>query len=226
MYIPNPYFSNIPQFGDLKLDYIFIEDGYPILFTCRNDKRFFICICRSLVPEQKWIISETNIEILRKLASQEIPICDAFTLMNAKSCIAVWNKNNPMENYTVLPTSNLSSSNLPSRSLYLDEDEAEDAVDYVLALEREANTRAILEIEAHIRSEAKSVYSVPREIEASISYGYISHAITFCKKEGNISIDTFCFGNNIEHNDPNLTAVGSSSETASNNLHINVGIAA
>ena len=226
MYIPNPYFSNIPQFGDLKLDHIFVEDGYPILFTCRNDKSFFICICRSLVPEQKWIISETNIEILRKLASQEIPICDAFTLMNAKSCIAVWNKNNPMENYTVLPTSNLSTSNLPSRSLYLDEDEAEDAVGYVLALERESNTRAILKIEAHIRSEAKSVYSVSREIEASISYGYISHAITFCKKEGDISIDTFCFGNNIVHNDPNLTAVESSSETASNNLHINVGIAA
>ena len=57
-------------------------------------------------------------------------------------------------------------------------------------------------------------------------HGYISHTITFWKKAENIPIDTFCFGNNIEHSDPNLTAVGSSSETASNNLHINVGIAA
>jgi hypothetical protein len=120
----------------------------------------------------------------------------------------------------------LSASNLPSRSLYLDEDEAEDAVDYVLALDREANTKAILEIEAHIRSEIKSIYSIPREIDASISYGYISHAVTFWKKTENIPIDTFCFGNSIEHNDPNLTAVGSSSEAVSNNLHINVGIAA
>lgn len=118
MHIPNPYFSNIPQLGNLTLDYIFVEDGYPILFTCRNGAKIYICLCRTLSPMQKWIISETSIAILKKLAQQDIPICDAFTQLGTKSCIAQWSKANPVEQYSVISTSDLSSDDLPDKDVF------------------------------------------------------------------------------------------------------------
>ena len=67
MYIPNPYFKNVPQIGDMILDYVFVEDGYPILFTCISGDRLFLCLCRTLTPNQKWVISEINFSDLEKL---------------------------------------------------------------------------------------------------------------------------------------------------------------
>lgn len=131
MYIPNPYFSNVPQLGNLALDYVFIDDGYPILFTCRNEKSIYLCICRTLTPEQKWIISEVDIEVLKKMVNREIPICVAFKMLQKTSVIATWNKNNPKELYKVFPTANLLDSDLPRSSFYLHEDYADDGMDYV-----------------------------------------------------------------------------------------------
>ena len=49
MYIPSPYFKGIPQMGNLEMDNIFLENGYPVLFTCRNKDKIYLCICRTLV---------------------------------------------------------------------------------------------------------------------------------------------------------------------------------
>lgn len=222
MYIPNPYFSNIPQFGDLKLDYVFVEDGYPILFTCKNAKRVFLCICRTLVPEQKWVISETTIEVLRKLSTREISIADAFIIANKKSCIAQWSKSNPTECYSVFPTINLGANDLPSPNLYLDEDDGEDAVDYVLALSREANAKALLEIDAQIKSEKDSIYSISKEVSTSINYGYVPHSMVYWEKTELLSVDTICFGNDIEHTLPDVGAIRSDYDVTSNNLQMYV----
>lgn len=131
---PAPYFRNIPQLGNLTLDYIFVEDGYPILFTCRNGKKIYLCICRTVSPEQKWVISETSVEILGKMANREIPICEVFKSLCGRSCIARWSKDVPVEQYEVFPTSDLQWLDLPGENCYLCEDDAEDAVDYVEGL--------------------------------------------------------------------------------------------
>lgn len=124
MYIPNPYFSNIPQMGDLVLDYIFVEDGYPILFVCKSDESYFLCVCRTLIPEQKWIVSEILFEDLKKLLKQEIDIHDAFiSYKNGKSCIVKWNKGVSKEQYQVMPTLNLDFNEIPEKGIFLDEDE-------------------------------------------------------------------------------------------------------
>ena len=43
MYIPSPYFKGIPQMGNLEMDNIFLENGYPVLFTCRNKDKIYLC---------------------------------------------------------------------------------------------------------------------------------------------------------------------------------------
>lgn len=124
MYIPNPYFKNIPQIGNLVLDYIFLEDGYPILFTCVTDNRMFLCLCRTLTPTQKWILSEIRFQDLEKLIKNEFCIRDAFKSFNqGKTCIVNWNKDFISETYEVIPTAYLSNNELPSADVYLDEDD-------------------------------------------------------------------------------------------------------
>ena len=79
MYIPNPYFSNVPYIGDLTLDYILMEDGYPVLFVCKSNEKYFLCVCRTLIPEQKWVVSEILFKDLVRLLQCDIDVYDAFS---------------------------------------------------------------------------------------------------------------------------------------------------
>lgn len=139
MYIPKPYFSNVPQFGNLDLDYIFMEDGIPMLFTCRSGSKIYLCVCRTLTPEQKWVISEISIEILDEMVEQKISINCAFKKFNRKSAIVKWHKGSAKEVCSVFPTVDLHDSDLPDPSLYLDEDDAADARCYIEGLQVEKN---------------------------------------------------------------------------------------
>lgn len=136
MFIPTPYFANVPQLGDLALDYIFLEDGYPLLFTCKSGVKLYICICRTVIPKQKWVISEVDVTVLEKMVNREIPICDAFRLSNAQSCIIYWSRELGHE-YEVFSTCELRSQDLPSSKMYLDEDDVEDAREYLATIKEE-----------------------------------------------------------------------------------------
>ena len=131
MYIPNPYFPNVPGIGDLILGHIIIADGYPILFVCRNETKLYLCVCRTTHLKQKWALSETTFDILEAMARREISIAEAFRMANGVACIAIWSKENPVERYTVFPTSQLEDENLPDRSCYLHEDYADDLLKYI-----------------------------------------------------------------------------------------------
>lgn len=223
MYIPKPYFPNIPQMGNLDLDYIFMEDGYPILFTCKNGKSIYLCICRTLCPEQKWIISETNIEILRMMAKREISIKTAFKMMTGKSAIATWSKANLREAYSVFSTTDLSDSDLPRDSLYLNEDYAEDALDYIDGLLAEAHMQALLEIEMRIEHDNHSaevscpVYLTNQLGRVSIAYQSILDSDSFLLDQINVVLDTFCTGNTVRNNSQQIDNSQNDYDSASAN---------
>lgn len=228
MHIPIPYFTNIPQSGSLTLDYIFVEDGYPILFTCKSTTKIYLCLCRTLVPEQKWIISETSIEILTKMANRTIPICDAFKLLNTKSCIALWSKVNPVERYSVFSTIDLQESDLPDNTLYLDEDDADDAIDYVKSLAREIALHAMLEIDSKLCCEGNSIYTTRHKITTSINYEYAAwqHIFEQAENSSNFSMKTFCSGNSLENIPRPTPSMVSEQDSISNDLKITVSDAA
>lgn len=228
MYVPNPYFANIPQLGNLALDYIFVEDGYPILFTCKNENKIYLCLCRSLSPEQKWVISETNIDILRKMTNREISICEAFKRFNTKSCIALWSKANPVERYSVFSTCELQKTDLPDDMLFLDEDDVEDALDYVKALEREAVLQATLEIDSKISGETDSIYAAQYEVKTHINYGVFASGYVFERTTAKESIQvTTCYaGHSFENVSCLNQSVTPGKETVHNDLKTDMSIAA
>ena len=154
MYIPSPYFKNIPQIGDLILDYIFVEDGYPLLFTCVAKERIFLCLCRTLTPEQKWVLSEIQLQDLEKLIRNELCIKDVFkSYIGGKSCIVKWRKEFVSEQYEVIPTAYLPDEELPSKDIFLDDEDSEIYLEQVknrIQSIKEKNIQAELESNGYI----------------------------------------------------------------------------
>lgn len=148
MYIPKPYFENIPYIGDLELDYIFYDNGYPILFTCKKNDLLYLCLCRTVIDEQKWIISEIDIEILEKLMEDEISVYEAFKAKGGRACIATWSKEKPKEEYSVVHSSQLSDADLPSSDLFLD-DEGESS-DYLEMLRNRIEMSNNIRLDSYI----------------------------------------------------------------------------
>lgn len=122
MYIPNPYFKNIPKMGNLEMDHIFLENGYPVLFTCKNKNRIFLCICRTVIDVQKWVISEIDLQTLSNLINNVTSIYDAFKSGKNYACIVKWDKVNKQEEYEVLKCNMLSDSDLPKKKVFLDDE--------------------------------------------------------------------------------------------------------
>lgn len=151
MYIPVPYFKGIPIMGDLEMDNIFLEIEYPILFTCRNKEKIFLCICRTVIEEQKWVISEITIEVLQKLIENKISIYDAFKEGTGYCCIAKWRKSTEREEYNVIERGRLSDNDLPKRTVFLDDDG--ESIEYLEKVKNRINQIACDKMNAHLECE-------------------------------------------------------------------------
>lgn len=129
MFIPNPYFKNVPKFGNLQMDHIFLENECPILFTCKNGPKLYLCVCRRISHVQKWVISEINISILEQMIYDKISIHDAFLKGNGYSCIAKWAKNYKNTDYDIVKAYMLADSDLPSANIFLND--KDDSLNYL-----------------------------------------------------------------------------------------------
>lgn len=126
MYIPSPYFKDVPEFGDLELDHIFLENGYPVLFTCRNGKEIYLCVCRTVIGTQKWVVSKISFQTLEDMIMNRVSIRDAFVKDNNLSCIIKWNKKDKCEKYNIVKSNTLTDEDLPSKNVFLEDDELDD----------------------------------------------------------------------------------------------------
>lgn len=124
MYIPNPYFKSVPYFGDMVLDYIFVKDDSPLLFTCVANNAMYLCLCYDNRVEQKWAISPIDVETLRKMVYDEIPICKAFKPENSLGCIVTWSLEDKREKYNMIPCKEMADDDLPDDDVYLEDKDA------------------------------------------------------------------------------------------------------
>lgn len=122
MYIPNPYFKNVPEIGDLVLDYIFVENDCPILFTCKSTDSLYLCLCRTNIGVQQWVVSEISIHTLANMIHNRISIYDAFKKDNRKAYIVTWQKGYAKEGYKILRSSEIKDEDLPDEDVFLDDD--------------------------------------------------------------------------------------------------------
>lgn len=158
MYIPHPYFKNIPRFGNLELDYIFVENGYPILFTCKNNDSLFLCLCTDNAQKQKWFISPTTIDTITDLLHDRITVYSALKENNNYGCIATWECGDENESYEILLCSQYDDSELPSKDFLLEDDG--DSSDYLQILNNRENVKSSKLLLLFQDQEAKSFTTV------------------------------------------------------------------
>lgn len=74
-------FVVLPKYGQLFVDKILFQAGYPVLFTCADSAHdLFICVCcQNNEQGVKWLVSRTNSAEIVKLLKNELTIREAFT---------------------------------------------------------------------------------------------------------------------------------------------------
>lgn len=73
-------FIKLDEWGELYIDKILFEAGYPVLFTCINGNRdLFICVCcQNNENGTKWLISKTTAGHVAKMLENGMTIRELF----------------------------------------------------------------------------------------------------------------------------------------------------
>ena len=122
----NVYFKDVPIYGDLEIDYIVVEDTYPVLFVLKNGKNDrFICVCCEVRDEQRWIINSITCEDLIKLLTDKITLADVFKINDFVKIVAIRNYSTKIETYYSTPPKSLDERDLPMPGVYLEAEPGE-----------------------------------------------------------------------------------------------------
>ena len=125
MFIPDPYFYNVPSIGNIKLVDIMLSETHPILFVGQAEDRLFIGICRSVTEKQKWALYETNEQILKEFKNGTIDLKQAIKAYPAgTSVVILWDKEIIKENYRVFVNVAHDVDSLPD-NFFLEKEEEE-----------------------------------------------------------------------------------------------------
>ena len=113
------YFKNIFHIGDMHLDHVFFEFEYePIIFTCTDSNNsLYLCLCSEIRYVQRWIITKTDINILRQLVYKKIDISSAF-LMSSELYVVERNLEGK-ENSRIVNHDNIDRLDLPKENTFL-----------------------------------------------------------------------------------------------------------
>lgn len=133
MKIPNPYFENVPNYGNLSVEEVFYEDGYLILFVLKSEKgQRFLAYCCEIRNEQRWILSQVSNQDLIDLIHNKIAIYSVLT--NASEhIVVVRNYATFTETFRQIPSHDLDELDLPAKEEFLDAD-PDDYKDYLQKL--------------------------------------------------------------------------------------------
>lgn len=122
-------FIKIDGIGELKIDRIFFESYYPILFTCSNEKEeLFLCVCcQANADGKKWLITKTDGETIVCILKNEITVRKAF-LKYPQLQITVFDDNS--NDLSIIrgddkDWNNDTSEALPEKGEYLDAEDGE-----------------------------------------------------------------------------------------------------
>lgn len=79
MKIPNPYFENVPKYGNLVVEQVIVEYIYPLLSVLKdkNGDRY-LCMCFDTRGSQQWLISPISSSNLIKMLTNRLTLKDSF----------------------------------------------------------------------------------------------------------------------------------------------------
>lgn len=111
-------FCESDELGCIYLRYVFVYfEEEPLIFISINDKNdLFLCLCYDIRNKQDWVMSKTNIKIIKQLIYRDISIYEAFKAVDDNKWLISYNGKdtsiinvlfNSIDNDSILPPKNL-----------------------------------------------------------------------------------------------------------------------
>jgi len=132
MKIPNPYFENVPNLGNLRMERIIVDYDYPLLSVLTDKKQDrYLSMCFDTRGSQQWLIAPIPNKSLIQLLTNEIPLDAPYRESPANVIHAVRNYETKTETFYELRPADIPEENLPAKGEYLDaeDDEWEDYIE-------------------------------------------------------------------------------------------------
>ena len=131
----NPYFTNVPNIGNLDLEEILVEDDIPVFFTLISEnKQRYISVCCEIYGEQRWIIAPVSNDRLIELLTNKLSIRDIF-LNNEGYIIVHWSKDNPTLRYETVDPHEPPEDDLPLNEML--DTEKDEFSEYITEIQKE-----------------------------------------------------------------------------------------
>jgi hypothetical protein len=86
-------FCESDELGCIYLRYVFVYfEEEPLIFISINDKNdLFLCLCYDIRNKQDWVMSKTNIKIIKQLIYRDISIYEAFKAVDDNKWLISYN---------------------------------------------------------------------------------------------------------------------------------------
>lgn len=126
MTIPNPYFKNVPGFGDLKMEQVIVDYVYPLLSVLRDKKGGrYLCMCFDTRGAQQWLVTPVSIQALTALLKNEVTLSSPFEDPHTLKMRIVMDYHTRQEFFQGLTAKQIPKEELPEPGEYLDAEPGE-----------------------------------------------------------------------------------------------------
>lgn len=121
MVIPNPYFKNVPDWGDLQMEQVIVDYVYPLLSVLKDGSgKRYLCMCFDTRGAQQWLITFISNSVLIDLLNNKVTLAAPFEDSRTRKLRVVMDYHTRAEDFQFLNAAQISKEELPEAEEYLD----------------------------------------------------------------------------------------------------------
>ena len=126
MRIPDPYFEDVPNYGDLSMEQIIVEYVYPLLSVLTdNSGQRYLCLCFDTRGAQRWIVTPISTTNLVKLLKNELSLSEPFENTDTLKINVIRDYSQKKETFSLVAARDIPKENLPTKGEFLDSETGE-----------------------------------------------------------------------------------------------------
>lgn len=121
MKIPEPYFENVPEYGNLSVEQVIVAYVYPLLSVLKDKAGSrYLCMCFDTRGTQQWLIAPISSASLVKLLTNWLTLQEAFTKDADTVIYAFRNYETKTDSFVQMTPQQVPQDYLPASGEYLD----------------------------------------------------------------------------------------------------------
>ena len=121
MKIPEPYFQNVPKYGNLSVEQVLVEYVYPLLSVLKDSAgNRYLCMCFDTRGTQQWLIAPISPSNLIKLLTNRLTLKDSFVKDTETVVYAFRNYETKTDSFLPMAAEKVPQEYLPEAGEYLD----------------------------------------------------------------------------------------------------------